>query len=430
MKHNALLRHSLNYVYWGGIATSAKDTLAVGPTLTAYALLFGAGNFAIGLLGAVPFIGNLIHLLVAYLIERGVTVKKIAVISSFSSSPFYLFAALLAFWPTVSAALPLLIFFLSAAYLIGCMSGGSFMPWMKVLIPHRLTGRFFAHRYKGIMIAKIGCFLFTYGLLKAIQENAPTHEIFVYAALLALAGIANTYSAWTFTQVQNKPVPRNPSEPFYKKIIWTFQNAPFRQLAVALSVLNFSQAFVTPFVTVFLLKRLNLDMSSVILFTLILQISYTVFIKSWGKIADRHGPVRILMQSVPLFVACLAVLAGLNIFSNLSYLILFLILTLCHVLLGTATAGITLGINNVSLLYIPDAMASVYLSVNSVLKSAAGALGSVVAGLTLTGCVLFEKMVASNDTTVSFLNGWSSFYLITAILCGVSLLLLKRVHHE
>ena len=80
MKHNALLHHSLNYVYWGGIATSAKDTLAVGPTLTAYALLFGAGNFAIGLLGAVPFIGNLIHLLVAYLIERGVTVKKIAVI--------------------------------------------------------------------------------------------------------------------------------------------------------------------------------------------------------------------------------------------------------------------------------------------------------------------------------------------------------------
>lgn len=426
MKSNDRLHRSLNYVYRGGIATSAKDTLAVGPTLTAYALLFGAGNFAIGLLGAIPFIGNLIHLFVAYLIERGVTVKKIAVISSFLSGPFYLFAALLVFWPTASAALPLLIFFLSAAYLIGCMSGGSFMPWMKVLVPHRLTGRFFAHRYKGMMIAKIACFLFTYGVLESVQKNAPTHEIFVYAALLALAAAANTYSAWTFTQVQNKPVPRQPSEPFYKKVALTFKNVPFRKLAVALSVLNFSQAFVTPFVTVFLLKRLNLEMSSVILFTLILQVSYTVLIKSWGKIADRRGPVRILMLSVPLFIVSLAVLTALNAFTALPQSAVFLILAVCHILLGAATAGITLGINNVSLLYIPDETASVYLSVNSVLKSAAGALGSVVAGLTLTGCVLFEKMLTHGDTP-AFLNGWSSFYFVAAGLCVLSLILLKRV---
>lgn len=423
MKKNDPLHQSLNYVFQGGIATSAKDTLAVGPTLTAYALLFGAGNFAIGLLGAVPFIGNLIHLLVAWMIERGITVKKIAVISSFLSWPFYLFAALLAFFPDSKASVPLLIFFLSATYLIGCMSGGAFMPWMKELIPHRLMGRFFSHRYKWMMIAKIVCFIFAYLALKWIQEISPKNEIYVYATLLACASLTAAYSAWTFTKVENKFVPHRPQDPFYKKVILTFKNKPFRQLLYALSILNFSQAFVTPFVTVFLLKRLNMEMATIILLTLILQISYTVIIKKWGKIADRQGPDKILILSVPLFIVCLAILTILNIIS-ISFVFLYATLIICHIFLGIATAGITLGINNVSLLYIPNETASIYLSVNSVVKSAAGALGSIVAGLTLTACILFEKTLNIN---IDWLNGWTTFYTITALLCIFAIVLLKRV---
>ena len=64
------LNKSLDYVFRGGFATSAMDSLAVGSTLTAYALLLGAGNFAIGFLGAIPFIGNMAHILSSYLIEK------------------------------------------------------------------------------------------------------------------------------------------------------------------------------------------------------------------------------------------------------------------------------------------------------------------------------------------------------------------------
>lgn len=60
---NKALRKSLNNVFYGGVATSAMDTLATGPFLIAYALLFGAGNLAIGFLGSIGFVGNLMHLL-------------------------------------------------------------------------------------------------------------------------------------------------------------------------------------------------------------------------------------------------------------------------------------------------------------------------------------------------------------------------------
>ena len=95
----SVLRKSLNWVYWGGIAQSATDTFATGTVITAYALLLGAGDFAIGLLGAVPFIGNLMHIFAAFLLEKGISVKKLSVITSAVSRPFFLAAAVLAFFP-------------------------------------------------------------------------------------------------------------------------------------------------------------------------------------------------------------------------------------------------------------------------------------------------------------------------------------------
>ena len=88
MKKNEQLHQSMDYVFRGGVATSAMDSLAVGSTLTAYALLLGAGPVAIGILGAVPFIGNMIHLLSSYLIEKGISAKKNCPLVFLFGAPF------------------------------------------------------------------------------------------------------------------------------------------------------------------------------------------------------------------------------------------------------------------------------------------------------------------------------------------------------
>ena len=153
------LRRSLDYVFYGGIAQSAVDTFATGSLITAYALLLGANNIAIGILGAVPYIGNLMHILASYILEKGYSVKKLSLITSFLSRPFYLFAALLAFFAGESWTVPALILFLTTVYSIGNIAGGAWRPWMKELVPDSIMGRFFAHRFKYMMIAKVVCFL-------------------------------------------------------------------------------------------------------------------------------------------------------------------------------------------------------------------------------------------------------------------------------
>ncbi len=420
------IKRSLRYVYLGGLATSASDTLAVGPTLTAYALLFGAGNFAIGILGAVPFIGNLIHLWVSALIERGISVKKIAVWSSFLSRPFFLLAALLAFSHTQAWALPTLILCLSLAYLIGCMAGGAWMPWMKILVPKRLMGSFFSTRFKGMMIAKIICFVFASLLLKIFQIHFPDYEIYAYAILLGLAFIISLYGAMTFLYVEDRKIPRNPNIPFWKKINLTFKNKPFVKLLTGLSLLNFSLNFFLPFLTVFLIKRLNLDMSFILILTLIQWIFYTVFIKKWGQISQRKGPEKILILSIPLFILSILPFIILNLFPIENTFFLISLLVLINIILGIATGAINLGINNASLLYIPDETASIYLSVNSIFKSFAGALGSIFAGICLTVFIFCEEKILSLTDTTAY--GWTSFFSLTIILCLISAYRLRKIN--
>ncbi len=423
MNKSVSIKRSLSYVFWGGVATSAMDTLAVGPTLIAYAAFFGAGNIAFGILGAVPYFGNLIHLFVAWLIEKGLSVRQISFWSSFVSRPFYLFAALLALNPNMTGALFLLILFLSATYLIGCMAGGAWLPWMKILVPKRLMGRFFSHRFKYMMLAKIICFLCASFFLKYVHENYPEKEIYAYATLLVFAFIIGLYGAYTFINVKDCKIPTKGDISFLQKLRLTLRNKPFQHLLNALSMLNFSQAFITPFITVFMLRRFDIQMSIILVLTLVLQIVYMMTIKTWGKIADRQGPVSILLLSIPLFILSLIGLILLNQLNLSVGYILYFLLTILHVLLGIATAGLTLGINNTSLLFVPEKMSAIYLSVNSAVKSFAGAFGSIIAGISLTLCTTVENSLLSNSVK----SGWTSFYMIAILLCILAGILLKQL---
>ena len=422
MKKNAQLYKSLDYVFRGGVATSAMDTLAVGSTLTAYALLLGASEVSIGILGAIPFIGNMMHLFASWLIEKGISAKKISIASSFLSRPFYLIAAMLCFFPNKSWTVPVLIISLLLSYMIGSFCGGAWMPWMKELVPSRLMGKFFSHRFKWMMIAKISCFIYAFLLLK-LTAPLPNGELYSYAFLIFCAFLISIYAAFTFIPVEDKKIPIKKEMSFILKIKHSFKNKPFVKLLTALSVLNFSINYITPFLTVFMLKNLNIPMSTILLLTLLQWLTYTFVVKKWGKFADKKGPEKILIAAIPIFIASILVFMGLNMYPLSGNLLLF-VLTIENILLGIATAAFALGINNTSLLYMPKNMSSVYLSVNSVFKSFAAALGSICAGYSLILFQFFADTLSIGNKTIFT---WNLLYLITVFLCILTSYLLTRI---
>ncbi len=422
MAQTSLLRKSLNNVFYGGVATSAMDTLATGPFLIAYALMFGAGNIAIGFLGAIGFVGNLMHLLSAYLIENGKTPKQISVLFSALSRPFYLVASILAFWAGSPWALAVLIGCFSATYMIGSVAGGAWLPWMKSLVPANLMGRFFSHRFKWMMIAKIICYGAGATLIWYVEKYHTSNTIFAYSILLGIAFIIGLYGVYTLTQVENKKVSYQKTDSFLKKTAHTFKNKPFKSLLMYLGSLNFAVNFITPFMTVFMLKILGFSTPIVVILTVISQFTHAFSVKSWGKMADKKNCQKILQKSVPLFMICVA-LFMLCLFIPNKTIVLSVLIGI-HCLLGISQSAITLGMNNMSLLHIPEQDASIYLSVNSVFKSFMSAFASVSAGIILDG-ILWSMNHTCSTPEEAIQWGWSIFFVLSLILCVVTFPLLK-----
>ena len=424
MSKPSTLRKSLNNVFYGGVATSAMDTLATGPFLIAYALMFGAGNIAVGFLGAIGFVGNLMHLLSAYLIEKGKTPKQISVLFSALSRPFYLIAALLAFWAGSPWALALLIGCFSATYMIGSVAGGAWLPWMKALVPANLMGRFFSHRFKWMMIAKIVCYGGGAALIWWFENHQTDNTIFSYSILLGIAFIISVYGVYTLTQVENKKVSYQQTDSFIKKTVHTLKNKPFRGLLVYLGSLNFAVSFITPFMTVFMLKTLGFSTPVVVIMTVISQFTHAFSVKSWGKMADKKNCQKILQKSVPLFMVCIALFMACLFIPNMD--IALCLLAIIHILLGISQSAITLGMNNISLLHIPAQDASIYLSVNSVFKSFMSAAASVIAGIALDS-ILWGTSKIFTDERTAVIWGWSIFFIISLILCLITFPQLKGI---
>lgn len=403
------LRRSLNYVFYGGIAQSAVDTFATGSLMTTYALLLGANNIAIGILGSVPYIGNLMHIFASYILEKGYSVKKLSLITSFISRPFYLFAALLAFFAGETWTVPALILFLTCVYSIGNIAGGAWRPWMKELIPASIMGRFFAHRFKYMMITKIVCFLIAYFVLNFYADYNSELEIFAYSGLLIVCFFLSIYCACTFIPVNDVKLSLQPGKTFLQKISFCLQSKAFVRLMSALGCLNFTINFITPFLTVFLLKQLNLPMSCIVILTLFSQIIYTTTVKKLGQFADKKGPHLMLYTSLPAFVIGILGFTLLNDL-NLSMTHLWISLIIIHIFLGIGTAGITLGTNNLSLLYVPQKSASVYLAVNGTIIAFMGAIGSIIGGVSMT------FLEATTNTTTHPNMAWNYLFGITIFL--------------
>ena len=405
----SVLRKSLNWVYWGGIAQSATDTFATGTVITAYALLLGAGDFAIGLLGAVPFIGNLMHIFAAFLLEKGISVKKLSVVTSAVSRPFFLAAAVLAFFPHTVWVVPALICCLLMVYSIGNIAGGAWRAWMKNLVPDRLMGSFFSSRFKGMMIAKIGCFAFLWLFLEYYRRYMAAQELHAYFYVLLLSFLISVFGVYTSTQVADVKVSAPSKLSFLQKIKFCMKKKAFVRLMEVLGCLNFVVNFVTPFLTVFLLQRLTLSVPAVMFLTVFPQVVYVVVIKKIGALSDSKGlpcMMAVLLPSYLIVLACFAFLCAVSVPIGLFWALLIV----AHIFLGVGQAAVALGSNNLSLLFIPKRSAVVYLAVNSTVIAFCGALGSVAGGSFMTVAVKVSQ-------AFSVPNGnWYGLFLLTAVL--------------
>ena len=374
------IQFGLVWVVRNGLASQAMETLTIGAFLVAYALQLGASNVHIGILAAVPHLVQFAQLFGVYLVERFRSRRLVCVIAGGISRPMLLVMAGAAFMSTSGAALAMLIAAFVVRYTLGAIVGTSWNSWLRDLVPEARRGRFFAKRLMLMTLIGMGISLLAAGFVDLWTYYEPGRRTYAYSILLGLAFLCGLASVYCMVRMPEPKMPGPPTDLDLRVLLMRpFADLNFRGLMLFLGSWNFAVNLAAPFFTVYMLTRLNMDLTTVTVLTVLSQLSYVLVMREWGAIADRFSNKSVLSVCGPLFIVCIFAWTFTTFPER--HILTIPLLVMIHILTGIATAGVTLASTNIGLKLAPAGSATTYLASSSLVNAIAAGIAPIIGGL-------------------------------------------------
>jgi len=250
---------------------------------------------------------------------------------------------------------------------------------MRDLVPQDRLGSFFSKRMRlstglGVVLSLAAAFYIDYW-----KKAFPNVELYGYSIMFAAGSIAGLVGVYFISTIPEPRMATGEGEAdFFRLISQPFKDANFKELVMFLGSWNFAINLAAPFFTVYMLKRLQLDMSFVIAFTILSQIMNVAFLRIWGRFSDRFSNKSVLGVSGPLFMGC--ILAFTFTAMPEKHILTIPLLVVIHVLMGISMAGVTLASGNIGLKLAPKGRATAYLAANSLVNSLAAGVAPILGG--------------------------------------------------
>jgi MFS family permease len=269
---------------------AVHNVLVGSAFLTGFALAWGANDFQLGLLGAIPFLGSLFQVVGAYVADRWPDHRRltVALIGLLSRGTWFAIAAVPFFCGDSSARvmtwLLALYFFYQATQ---NASGPGWVAWMAVLVPERLRGRYLGRRNLAMEAFSVVTVLAAGAALDAFREGGYERQGFALLQVCAgLAGVAG------FLLLRRQPDPGHSSSPpewNVRYLVRPLHDVRFRRLVVFNLLWLVGMTVCTPFLNAHLLKNMHWDFKSLAVLGLLSSLAAIVTNPVWGRLADRHG---------------------------------------------------------------------------------------------------------------------------------------------
>ncbi len=419
------VQSGLRAVIRDGMASTSMATLTGGPFLVAFALKLGASNLVIGLLAAIPPLAQLLQIPSVYLVEKMRNRRTISFSTSTGGRVLWLFIALIPFLFPKEASLNFLIVAIMLNSAFSAVSNCSWNSWMRDLVPQDRLGAFFSRRMSLSMGLSIALSLASAFYIDYWKKQFPNFELYGYSILFAagfIAGMIGVYFISTIPEPRIGPIEEKKN--LFTLFLQPFKDSNFKQLIMFLGSWNFAVNLAAPFFTVYMLKRLQLDLSVIIAFTVLSQIMNLVFLRLWGNFSDRFSNKSVLGVSGPLFMGCIIAFA----FTTMpeKHILTIPLLVVIHILMGISTAGVTLASGNIGLKLAPKGQATAYLAANNLVNSLAAGIAPVLGGKFVDFfaerqlSLVFKWTSPGRDLAFDTLNfqHWDFFFLF-AFLIGL-----------
>jgi len=420
-----------------GLCSQAMGTMTTGALLVGYALALGAGNATIGLLAAIPFLTNLMQPPTVLLVERIRMRKAIVVAINVLGRSALLLAAFIPFIGNTALRLPALIGCVTVFGLCAAVSASTWNSWMRDLVPEDRFGRYFAHRLFLATGLGAGLSLAAGFAVDGWKAWLPDALMWGYAILFGIGALSGYFGLY-FLAVTPEPAmpPPTPHLRFHELLSRPFRELNFRRLMAFLASWNFAINLAAPFFTVYMLGRLGFEMSFVIVVTVISQTANLLVVRTFGRLTDRLSNKSVLAVCAPLFIACIFAWTFTTLPERHAGTVPLLIVI--HILMGVATAGVTLGSANIALELAPRGQATAYLAATSLVNSIAAGIAPIVGGLFADYFASRELSLiirwAGPDNALQFdtlsVRHWDFFFLLATIVGLYSIHRLTLVAEE
>lgn len=424
-------------LYKEGVMSQMMDSFTTGPLLIGIPLLLGVAPWMVGLLGAMPFLANIMQIPAIFLVEKYQNRQKIVLLSCFVGRLTLLGVAALYFVPQKEWILPLFLTLCVIRFLAGSIAACAWNSWMNDYIPKDRLGRFFGKRM--VLTTSIGAASMI-GVSMLLEHFGTASGITPYCTLFLIGFLCSLVSLQLLSNLHHPSVNHTSVNQFTQHFKLNdlripFRDANFRHLMIFMGIWSFAVNLAAPFFTIFMMQSLHYSMGTVIRLTLLTQIVYVASLHIWGRYSDLFSNKSILQICGPLFACCFFAWTFVTFPASSPNEFSFLLVVVLHVIMGISTSGINLASNNIALKLCPDQHATSFLATNSLFSSACAGIAPLMGGL-LIGLVDKSVLTFNIEWTSPHslftlptlsLNSWDFFFFTAFFLSFIALGYLLKV---
>lgn len=284
-----------------------------------------------------------------------------------------------------------LLVLLVGAHLTGALAGVAWTSWVHEWIPGRVHAAFFAHRLRWTEIATVA-FAAVAGLILHVAEQTATVFALVLVGAVTLRG-----AAWILSlRIQGGSSRLAETEPLSHQLAVVRGSRPLARFGLFAMFAGFTVTTVTAFVPVFMLQRLGYGAGDLAWCLALATLTGALVFPLWGGVANRFG------YKAQLFAALICWMFANALWSSADSTTSWLAVP-GWLLLGTASAGITLGKLGLLLRLVPPEAKTMAIGAQTALTALASGAGPIIAGLWLAsaqGAFGFQVLFAAQPVVV------------------------------